>query len=199
VSIRARYRAFRARLRADSQKGSAAIEFAFIAPIFFTLLLGIFESAIMYFSQAALQSGVSSVGRLVRTGQTACYSGSGASCKAITEDQLKTQICNVAGALLPNCLTKLVLDMETSPSGFGSVTVPPPVSTNADPSKQTFIAPDKFDLGSSCSVVVVRAYYQWPVVTPVMSWFLVNLAGGNHLMTGATAFRNEPYAAGAVC
>lgn len=199
MSIRDRYHRLRRRWRTDAQKGSAAIEFAFIAPVFFILLLAIFESAIMFFAQAALQSGVSTTGRLVRTGQTACYTGSGTTCKAITEAQLKTQICNAAGALLPSCSTKLTIDMETSPSGFGSVSVPAPTSTNADPAKQTFTAPDKFDLGTSCAVVVVRAYYQWPVVTPVLSYFLVNLTGGNHLMTGSTAFRNEPYTAGDVC
>jgi Flp pilus assembly protein TadG len=199
VSIRISAQRLRQRFRADANKGSAAIEFAFIAPIFFVLLLGIFESAILFFSQAALQSGVSTAGRLVRTGQTACYSGSGSSCKPITEAQLKQQICNAAGALLPSCTTKLTLDMEASPSGFGSVSVPVPTSNNADPSKQTFTAPDKFDLGDACDVVVVRAYYQWPVVTPVLTWFLVNLSGGNHLLTGATAFRNEPFDAGAVC
>ncbi|RZA23118.1 MAG: pilus assembly protein, partial [Proteobacteria bacterium] len=59
---------FRRRLRAD-QKGSAAIEFALIAPVFFALLMGIIEGGLVYVSQATLQNGVSEMSRLVRTGQ----------------------------------------------------------------------------------------------------------------------------------
>ncbi len=43
-------------MRADAEKGSAAIEFAFVAPVFFVLLMGTFEAAIMFFSQAVLQN-----------------------------------------------------------------------------------------------------------------------------------------------
>jgi hypothetical protein len=37
------------------------------------------------------------------------------------------------------------------------------------------------------------------VATPGLTWFLVNMGGNKHLMTGATAFRNEPFTAGATC
>ena len=36
--FRKKFRLFRRRLRADGTKGAAGIEFAFIAPVFFTLL-----------------------------------------------------------------------------------------------------------------------------------------------------------------
>ena len=64
-------RILRRRLRADSRKGSAAIEFAFVAPVFFVLLMGIFEAGIMFFAQAALQNAVTDLGRQIRTGQAA--------------------------------------------------------------------------------------------------------------------------------
>jgi len=185
-------------MRADARKGSAAIEFAMIAPVFFTLLLGIFEAAILFFSQAALQTAVTDVGRLVRTGQSACYSGSGSSCKAMTETQFKQRICDGVAALLPGCTGKLVLDMKAYPAGFASVALSDPLTHDpgGDPAKSTFTGTDRFALGNACDVVIVRAYYQWPVVTPLLTWFLVNMSGGKHLLTGATAFRNEPYMSG---
>lgn len=198
MSIRGRTQRMRQRLRADARKGSAAIEFAMVAPVFFVLLLGIFEGAILFFSQAALQNAVTDMGRLVRTGQTACYTGSGSTCQAMTETQFKQQICDTAGALLPNCATKLVLDMKAYPAGFASVTLSDPLTRDpgGDPAKSTFTATDRFALGSACDVVIARAYYQWPVATPLLTWFLVNMAGGQHLLVGATAFRNEPYTSG---
>jgi len=41
--------------------------------------------------------------------------------------------------------------------------------------------------------VLVRAYYQWPVFTPLLDFFLANMSGSNHLLASAAAFRNEPY------
>ena len=42
-------------------------------------------------------------------------------------------------------------------------------------------------------VVLMRATYNWTVVTPVLSWFMVNMANNQHLLSATTAFRNEPY------
>jgi len=41
--------------------------------------------------------------------------------------------------------------------------------------------------------VLVRAFYKWPVFTPLLGFFLQNVAGGFHLVSTAAAFRNEPY------
>ncbi len=64
---KARWEKLRRRLRADSQKGSAALEFAMVAPVFFVLFMGIIEAGIMFFAQSVLQNAVTDAGRLVRT------------------------------------------------------------------------------------------------------------------------------------
>ena len=191
MSIRARIRHFRRRLRADAQKGSAAIEFAFVAPIFFVLLLGIFESAIMFFSQEVLQSAMGDMGRMIRTGQTSCYTtGSGGACQAMTQDQFRSLLCAKVAPLL-QCNSNLQIDVQAF-NGYTNIGNAPPLTAGntLDPTLANF------QLGGACDVVLARAFYTWPVVTPVMTWFLVNMAGGKHLMIGATAFRNEPFNAG---
>jgi Flp pilus assembly protein TadG len=197
VSLKDRFRRLRKRMRADARKGSAAIEFAFVAPVFFVLLLGTFEAGMMFFSQAALQNGVITTGRLVRTGQTSCFTTANGNCVAMTESQFKDQICTSAALLLQNCKTNLILDMRAYAGGFGAVSMDNPLSTNADSTKRVFTATDQFNLGNACDVVIVRAYYKWSVATPLLTWFLVNMAGGYHLLAAATAFRNEPFTAGA--
>jgi len=179
VSIRERFRAFRARLRTDSQKGSAAIEFAFVAPIFFVLLLGIFEAAIMFFSQAALQNAVTDMARQVRTGQV--------SSGGMTQAAFRTNICNKVSPLIA-CNTNLQVDVESF-SSYGNVTFTSPLKS--DNSLDTSL--NNYSIGGACDVVLVRAFYTWPVATPVLSWFLVNMAGNKHLVTATAAFRNEPY------
>lgn len=197
VTLKDRFRRLRMRMRADARKGSAAIEFAFVAPVFFVLLMGTFEAGIMFFAQSALQNGVITTGRLVRTGQTSCFTTSNGNCVAMTEDQFKTQICASAGMLLKNCAGNLILDMRAYAGGFAAVPTDAPLSSNTDSSKRTLTATDQFTLGNACDVIIVRAYYQWPVATPVLTWFLVNMAGNAHLLAAATAFRNEPFSAGA--
>lgn len=190
MSIRERCRAFRARLRADSQKGSAAIEFAMVGPIFFVLLLGTFESAIIFFSQAALQNAVTDMARMIRTGQV-----SGSMDKAT----FRTNICNKVAPLIA-CDSKLQIDVESF-SSYGSVDIAPAL----DSSGVLDASLSKYSPGNACDVVLVRAFYSWPVVTPGLTWFLKNMdipgtdAQGQtthtdaHLVTATAAFRNEPY------
>jgi Flp pilus assembly protein TadG len=183
-----RFRKVRARMRADGEKGSAAIEFAFVAPVFFVLLMGTFEAAIMFFSQAALQNGMSDMGRYIRTGQVNCHTKSNGNCIAMTKEQFRTMLCDKISPLIA-CDSNLQIDVKSFPN-YGSVpitTKPLKADNTLDP---TF---NRYETGNACEVVLARAFYTWPVATPVLTWFLVNMAGDKHLVTAATAFRNEPY------
>ena len=99
---------FRRRMRSESERGSAALEFAFIAPIFFALMLGILEIGVMTFGQFALQNAVTQAGRLIRTGQaqainpttaSQCVNNTVPGNYATSEDWFRGQICcNVSSA-----------------------------------------------------------------------------------------------------
>ena len=60
-----------------------------------------------------------------------------------------------------------------------------------------------FAVGQPADIVLVRGYFTWPLITPVLSAVLDNTGSGHRLVTTATAFRNEPYNAnppgGAAC
>ena len=79
-------------MRADGRKGSAMIEFAMIAPVFFVLLLGIVENGIIYFASSTLQYATDNAARYIRTGQ--------AQAANTTQAQLRTRICNDIAPLL---------------------------------------------------------------------------------------------------
>lgn len=53
-----------------NRRGSAAVEFALVAPIFFALLFAIIETAIVFFAGQVLETGVQDTGRLLYTNQT---------------------------------------------------------------------------------------------------------------------------------
>jgi hypothetical protein len=81
MHLRMRFSAFRREFWTGSNHGSAAIEFAFVAPIFFALMLGILEIGVMTFAQFALQNSVTDAGRLIRTGQAqSANTSSGPTC-----------------------------------------------------------------------------------------------------------------------
>jgi Flp pilus assembly protein TadG len=181
-----RWKKFRARLKADSARGSAAIEFAFVAPVFFMLLLGIFEAGIMFFAQTLLQSGLSDMARMIRTGQTQSAGTSQA--------DFRTQFCAKISQLL-GCDANLVIDVEAF-SGYGGVTYASPFNNPQAASAQQRTLNtnlNNYITGNACDVVLVRAFYAWPLYTPGLTLYLANMAGGKYLLSAAAAFRNEPY------
>jgi Flp pilus assembly protein TadG len=193
VTIKARCKNFCRRLRADASKGSAAVEFAFVAPIFFVLLMGTMEAGIMFFAQSALQNALNDTARLVRTGQTACYTTSNGNCVAMTATDFKNKLCSEVSMLLQGCATgSLQFDLNAYPAGFGGASNTPPLDANNN------LTPlNAFNVGNACDVVLARAFYKWPVFAPGLDYFLVNVAGNYHLLSSAAAFRNEPFNNGA--
>jgi Flp pilus assembly protein TadG len=169
-------------MRADSTRGSAAIEFGMVAPIFFALLLGIMQAGIIFFAQFTLQNAVQDAGRLVRTGQAVSY----------TSSQFASAICNEVSLLLTGCSSKLQVDVESF-SGYSAVNYQSPLNANGTLNT----ALNGYNPGTACSVVLVRAFYTWPVFAPGLVYFLTNMTDGSgnkaHLLSAATAFRNEPF------
>lgn len=188
MTLAARFTRFRRRLRADGIKGSAAIEFALIAPVFFILLMGTIETGVIFFAQSTLQNAVNDTARMVRTGQTGCFTTSGGNCVAMTQAQFRTQICSEASDILQDCNgASLQFDVQAYSSGFSSASNASPLVAGDLPALTVF------NVGNACDVVLVRAFYKWPVFTPILGFFLQNVAGGYHLLSTAAAFRNEPY------
>jgi Flp pilus assembly protein TadG len=198
VSLAEKFSSLRRRMRKDATRGSAALEFAFIAPVFFMMLFAIMETGIMYFSQFALQNAVDQAARQIRTGQaqsvnpaTPTYcAGTGTNVSyASAQAWFTGQICCNISAML-SC-SNLNVNVQNYTSGFSgndfsntmSGGLYQPVTNSYNP-------------GTACNVVLVRATYTWTVFTPILSWFLVNMAGNAHMLSATTAFRNEPFSSG---
>jgi Flp pilus assembly protein TadG len=193
VTLAARFRRLCRRLKADGIKGSAAIEFAMVAPVFFVLLMGTIEAGVIFFAQSALQNALNDTARLVRTGQTGCYTtDSGGNCVAMTQAQFRTKLCSEVSLLLQDCNgASLQFDVQAYPSGFSSVSNSSPLVGGTLPTLTAF------NVGNACDVVLARAFYKWPVFTPGLGYFLANVGTSYHLLASAAAFRNEPFTAAA--
>lgn len=173
-----------------NRRGSAAIEFAMVAPVFFALLFAIIESAIMFFASQVLETVAQNSARTILTGQaqngavTACQvAGVSTPC---TQATFKNYVCNQIPALF-DC-SKLYVDVQSYSNSFASVTLASHIDSNKnfDPTMQ-------YDAGSAGQVVVVRLYYEWPLFVTGLGYNIANLTGNKRLLVATAAFQNEPF------
>jgi Flp pilus assembly protein TadG len=162
---------------ARGTSGTAAIEFSMVALPFFSLMFAIFDSSLIYFSTSALENGVNSAARLIRTGQVQSA--------GISEAQFRQLVCNNISPLL-GCDGRLMLDVRKYTS-FGSVASPPALDANGNFTNNT-----QFQAGVAGDVIVVRAFYAWPVFSPT-GWVFSNMSDHNRMISASTAFKNEPF------
>ena len=47
--------------------------------------------------------------------------------------------------------------------------------------------------GNGGDIVVVRAFYEWPIYVRLLGNDLANMPGGKRLLAATAAFRNEPF------
>src|SRR5579862_9397770 len=173
---------------AGSSSGSAAIEFAFIAPVLLLFLFGIIETGVMFLAQSSLQNAADDTARMVRTGQVQADS--------MTEAQYISMICGEVQGLISNvsCKTNLQVDMRSF-STFASAQYVNVLKQNGTVDTKHL----QFAAGGACDIGLVRVFYPWSIMTPFMAPLLQNIPNGQFLMTSAQAFRNEPYSSGATC
>ena len=164
-----------------NRRGSAAVEFALVAPVFFALLFAIIETATMFFASQVLETITQDSARMIQTGQ--------AQSASFTQAQFQSYVCSQIPALF-DC-SKVYVDVESYPSSF-----PLTVSTQID-ATGNFINNMQYSPGTACSIVVVRLFYQWPLFVTGLGYNISNLAGNQRLLAATAAFRNEPFSSGA--
>jgi Flp pilus assembly protein TadG len=105
----------------------------------------------------------------------------------MNEANFKTRICNDITSVLLTCGTNLQVSLTAYPAGYGGASFGAPLTGGTlDPTHN-------YTPGTACDVVLLRVFYKWKVITPLLSPFLSNVTGGYHLITATAAFRNEPF------
>lgn len=168
-----------------NRAGSAAVEFALVAPVFFALLFAIIETGIIFLANQVLETITQDSARLIMTGQ--------AQAAAYTQASFSSQVVCPANSLalvLFDC-TKLFVDVESYPSG-SFTSVPSPLPSQIDAGKN-FINNMVYLPGGPGDIVVVRLFYAWPQVVTGLGYNITNLTGNQRLLYATAAFRNEPF------
>ena len=160
------------------QDGSTAVEFGLIAAPFLTLIFAIMETALIFFAGQTLETAVADTSRLIMTGQ--------AQQQGFNQAAFKDAVCAKIFGLF-DCAGGVYVDVKTYTS-FANVNMTPPLDANGN-----FVNNFTYQPGCPSDIVVVRLFYQWPVVISLLG--LSNMADGKRLLIATSAFRNEPYAA----
>lgn len=161
------------------KRGVAAVEFALIAAPFFFLIFGLLEVCMIFIMSAVLDHGVGEVTRPLRTGA--------AQELGMTAEEYRTLICGELMGLL-DCEDRLHIDVQTI-SGFSSTPSGTPLDVTGLVDDEDF----GFNPGGPNDIVAVRVFYEWDLLTPVLTMPLSNMAGNKHLMQSNAVFRNEPF------
>ena len=161
-----------------NRRGSAAVEFALVAPIFFALLFAIIETALVFFAGQVLETVTQDSARMIMTGQ--------AQAAAYTQAQFKTYVCGKIGVLF-DCANGIYIDVQ-SYSAFSSVHIVDPIDSG-----KNFVNNMQYIPGGAGDIVVVRLFYQWPLFVTGLGYNIANLTGSKRLLTATAAFRNEPF------
>jgi Flp pilus assembly protein TadG len=166
--------------RADTS-GVAATEFAFIALPFFGILVAIFQIGLVFLAQNELETAVERSARELLTGQ--------AQQGGVTQAQFASTICSY----LPVFFTcsAVMFDAQVI-TGFSSAnTAAPTLTYNAQGQVTNSWA---FNTGSAGSIVVLRVFYQFPVIPGPLRFTMANLSNGSRLLLATSVFQVEPYA-----
>lgn len=155
-----------------NEQGATALEFALVAPCVLILIFSIIEIGIVALMSASLDTAVIAAGRTVRTGLAT---------GPATATAFKASICGVMPASLEDCEDKLTISVQKYAS-FADVSA----AAAAPPAGQ-------FDRGQAGDIMLVKATYRWPLLTPLLGAIYQQGGPTQILLQSRLTFRNEPY------
>ncbi|HRK19705.1 MAG TPA: pilus assembly protein [Hyphomicrobiaceae bacterium] len=189
----------RLRLIRKNEDGTTAMEFAIVSVPFMMLLFGVMSVSLVYFWIFTLENAVWQASRDMRTGrfQTAEYKDpitgdplTGSALKKAMSDAFKKAVCD--RTVIPSDCQANTRVLVQAQSSFASIAEPNCLKTD-----NTLIensdAEAAFDAGSSSTVVVATACYQWKFGGNLPFFKIGNMSDGSFLLQATAAFRTEPY------
>lgn len=173
---------------ARESRGATAVEFAFISIPLMMLMFGVLELCMILLVSATLDMATDFAARNIRTG---VFQKSGGATKV----DFEKMVCRNMNWLESMCKIdaqgvnpgKLYVETETFANFTSAGALPArPADDVFDPLKTSWCP------GNPEDIVVVRTYFKWPIVTPLLKPLFENYAGGR-LVTTTRLFRNEPF------
>lgn len=173
----------------SDRRGSAAVEFAFIAPLFFVLLFAIMETALVFFASQVLETGTHDSARLMYTNQ-ALNAG-------MTQSQFETDVCNRVKVLFTCGASSGSPNLTIVVKAYAPGAAIPPADLAVPIAGGVFTGKSAYAMPNPGDTVLVRTFYQWPLFVTGLGYNIANLfgSGGSNqqrLLAASAAFRVEP-------
>lgn len=165
-----------------ANRGSTAVEFAIVGPVFLGSLFAILETGTLFLRSTAIEAGVEEAKRLTMTGQLAASGNTTAQ-----QEAFRRIFCSQVDWIIDCSAVKF--DVRAFKK-FGDAAVPSPIVNGKFESGAL-----NFNPGGPCEIVVIRAYYEAASLTSFIRSDVSNLSNGNVLIGGSAAFKNEPFGA----
>lgn len=163
----ARARAFR-----RNEDGAVAIEFSLIAPILIFALLSLLEIGVLGILTTGLDGAVIEAARRIRTGRADAANSATA---------FEDQICAHMATVFSSCQDRLVISVQKF-SAFANANA----AATAQPDGQ-------FDKGAASDIILVKANYTWPLLSPFVATAYGRTGPLEVTITSRVAFKNEPF------
>ena len=159
--------------------GATAVEFGIVAVPFLFLIFAMLETALVFLAGQILETATADAARLIRTGQ--------AQSQNFNATSFKTALCSRIVALIDCNSSAFAIDVRTYQS-FGAANLNRPVDQNGN-----YVGTGTYQPGVGGDIVLVRAFYEFPIMLPTFGVSMSDLPNGKRLLAATAAFRNEPF------
>jgi Flp pilus assembly protein TadG len=181
-------RAITSRFR-RSEDAAVAVEFGFVAPVFFFIVFIFIELASLMFTEYAMEVAVSETARQIRTGQ--------AQNSKWTPTEFKAAFCQSA-KLIANCNTSVKIFVKADKS-FTQIAAVAPNFNDVGVDENGADRNTAFTCGTPLEVVAVIVTFDAKFVMPIMGYFANTPNKGMRRLIATSVFRNEPFLATESC
>jgi Flp pilus assembly protein TadG len=165
------------------ERGVTAIEFAILGLPFFTIILAILETAMVFLAGQVLDSAVEDASRLIRTGQ--------AQVADYGVPEFRSLVCDYTFGLF-DC-SKIAIKVVKI-TNFASTTTTNDVwACDEEDDTCDWTVEETFEGGVGRDVIQVFAYYRWPLLVTLPYFNLKNQPDNYRLLAATRVFRNEPF------
>jgi Flp pilus assembly protein TadG len=158
--------------------GATAVEFALVAFPFTYLMVAIIEMSLLFAGMSTLDSATNEAARLIKTGQVQQTNGD-------PQDMFEDKLCEKASVFIPcDAIQYEVITM----GGFSDfASYPPTFDEDGNLESQGF------NPGAVDDVVLIRASYRYPLMTPLLGAVFSDGPNNTKLMVTTVVLETEPY------
>jgi len=161
--------------------GSVAVEFALISIPFIYCTVAIIELSMFFAATNMLEGGVNQSARMIRTGQLQSQS------EMPPEEAFREELCDNLYVLI-RCANVQIEVVAMPDDSFSSADdYQPAYNDDGD------FVPRDFDAGGAGDVVLIRAYYEYQLMTPMFAQIFSQNDDATIPIMSTVVMQSEPY------